>query len=542
MIRNSPINLLGLFLLYNKIVIILIKNAQIIDGSGKQSFFGDVLIKNDKITAVGGRLSYKKADKVIEARGLHLLPGFIDINTDSDHYLTLFSNPSQESFLLQGVTTIVGGNCGSSLAPLMKGTLESVKKWGDIEKFSVGWRSLDDFFEVLKRIKLGVNFGTLIGHSTIRNPFLFKEPDKSRYFSLPYQDRDLTEGELEKLKNILEEAFEQGALGLSLGLAYSSSGNAPYPELQELAKLTALKNKVLTVHLRDYGANLMDSISEIIKLATETGVKTEISHLRPKQGNQEDWQFSLEALDKFSHQADINFDFYPYDFSAHSINALIPEWLRQSPDLILKKIPLPLEQQILEEIKGLKFKGNEIIISQAPGNEYLIGKNLSEISKNQKLSLPKTVMKIMRLCRMKAIIFMKDSSERGLIQAIGNRQSFIASNDASYPISPKGNYRQQKILAHPRSLATFPKYLSLIKNHKLLTFEEGIRKITSEPAQKFSLKLRGLVKEGYFADLSLFDLNNLNEESRAAYVLVNGVLSVEDSKFNGKRSGQIIKA
>lgn len=513
-------------------MVILIKNAQIIDGSGKSSFFGDVLIKDNKITSVGGKINYKRADKIIEARGLYLTPGFIDINTDSDHYLTLFSNPSQESFLLQGVTTIIGGNCGSSLAPLITGSLESIKKWGDVDSVNVGWRSLGEFFNTLKRLKLGVNFGTLAGHSTIRNQFLFKENGS--------QDRDLTDWELEKLKEILEESFEQGTLGLSFGLGYYSSNCAPYLELKELAKMTALKNKVLSVHLRNYKDGLMSSIAEIIKLASETGVKTEISHLRPSKKFKEDWQSSLEALEKFSHQADINFDFYPYDFNAQPISVLLPDWLIRNSDFLIRNLTPVLEEQILEEIKGLKLKGDEIIISQAPGNEYLIGKTLSEISKNQKLSLPKALLKIIKICRLKATIFIKDSDSHFLAQAINHRQSFIASNDASYPVEK--NSLKKKLLIHPRSLSTFPKYLSLVKKHKLLTLEESIKKITSAPAKKFSLKSRGLIKEGCFADLVLIDLNNLNKESRAAYVIVNGILAVEDSKFNGERNGQIIKS
>ena len=521
-------------------MITLIKNSQIIDGSGKPSFFGDVLIKNKKITAVERHLNYRGADKIIEARGLYLMPGFIDVNTDSDHYLTIFSNPSQESFLLQGVTTIVGGNCGSSLAPLIRGTLESVQKWGDIERFSIGWRTLDDFFEVIKRIGLGVNFGTLIGHSTIRNPFLFKNSKGAGSPRFSFQDRDLTEGELEKLKYILREALDQGALGLSLGLGYVSSGRAPYFELKELSRLTASKNKVLAVHLRNYESHLMDSISEIIKLASETGVKTEINHLRPRRGFEKDWQFSLEALDKFSHEADINFDFYPYDFSSQPISILLPEWLRENSDKFLK-------EQILEEIKEVKLKGKEIIISQAPGNECLVGKSLTEISKNQKLTLPKALLKIMEVCRMKVTVFVKDSNSRLLTQMIDHRQSFIASNDASYP-HPKifggggSPANKEKILLHPRSLSTFPKYLSLIKKHKLLTLEEGVQKISQAPALKFSLKLRGLIKEGYFADLVLFDFNNLNEQSRALYTIINGAVVVEKSQFNGKKAGKIIRS
>src|SRR3989338_1585089 len=172
---------------------ILFKGCQVVDGSGGEIQRADVFIKDDKISAIGN-FPNKKADQVINCLGLYVSPGFIDVNTDSDHYLTLFTHPEQKDFLLQGVTTIIGGNCGSSLAPLLYGSLESIRKWTNINQVNVDWQTVADFLKVFNRIKLGVNFGTLIGHSTIRRALIGED------------FRDLTKSELAVFKKIVQQS------------------------------------------------------------------------------------------------------------------------------------------------------------------------------------------------------------------------------------------------------------------------------------------------------------------------------------------------
>src|SRR3989344_6384242 len=184
---------------------ILIKSAQIIDGAGKPPYKADVLIKDDKISAIGNYAT-KKAEIIIDGLGYYLTPGFIDVNTDADHYLALFTNPSQSDFIKQGVTTTIGGQCGSSLAPLLYGSLESIQKWTDIRQINVNWHTMQEFLKILGKIKIGVNFGTLIGHSTIRRAIIGEEL------------RDLTDPELKVFEHIIERAMEEGALGFSTGL------------------------------------------------------------------------------------------------------------------------------------------------------------------------------------------------------------------------------------------------------------------------------------------------------------------------------------
>src|SRR3989344_3726731 len=247
---------------------LLIKNVRIVGGEREYREKADVFINGDKISAIGN-FPTKSADKVLDGQGGYLSPGFIDINTDSDHYLTLFGYPEQEDFLRQGVTTIIGGNCGSSLAPLIYGTLESVQKWGDIRMINVDWHTVGEFLNIFEKKPLALNFGTLAGHSTIRRAIVGEEL------------RDLTKNELAVMGETLRKALEEGAFGLSTGLSYVHGAETPYSELKFLAGIVREYNGVYSTHLPRSGHNILESVDETIKLAQETGVKTEISHFVP---------------------------------------------------------------------------------------------------------------------------------------------------------------------------------------------------------------------------------------------------------------------
>ena len=246
---------------------LLIKGGNIIDGTGKPAYKADVLVSQDKISAIGV-FPKKEGVPVIDALGLNVVPGFIDVNTNVDHDLSLFSDPVQSRYLLQGVTTLIGGHCGSSLAPLLYGSLESIRKWANPDQINVNWRSVKDFLATLAVRKIGVNFGTLVGHGTVRRALIGEDK------------RDLTDNELAVFENILTKALEEGALGLSTGLGYSHSNSVPYSEIKTLAKIVAKFDGVYSTHLRDED-NLEKSIQEIIELTKEVRLNAIISHLRP---------------------------------------------------------------------------------------------------------------------------------------------------------------------------------------------------------------------------------------------------------------------
>src|SRR5665213_2482225 len=229
---------------------LLIKNVRILGGAKEFPDVTDIFINDDKIAAIGN-FSDKKADEVLDGQSAYLSPGFIDVNTDSDHYLTLFEHPGQEDFLRQGVTTIFGGMCGSSLAPLLYGTLESVRKWGGSEnRINVNWHTVAEFLATIDKRPFAVNFGTLAGHGTIRRSITGDGV------------RELTKNELSVLLDTVKKAMSDGAFGVSSSLGSIHAQKASRTEMASLAKVVKEANGIYATHLRNTGMGINESMDE----------------------------------------------------------------------------------------------------------------------------------------------------------------------------------------------------------------------------------------------------------------------------------------
>lgn len=495
---------------------ILIKRVQIIDGSGKPPFLADVLLQGDKISAIGN-FPNKSADLEIDGLGFYLTPGFIDVDTDSDHYLSLFDNPSQKDFLLQGVTTIIGGNCGASLAPLIYGSLESISKWTNINKINVDWRTVAEFLKVLNRFKIGVNFGTLIGHTTIRRALVGDDL------------RELTPAELAVFKRVIRESLEEGALGLSTGLGYAHGRQTPYIEIKELAGVVKELNGVYATHLRDERDGLTASVNETIQIVRETGVKTLISHFRSLIGFEKYFEEGLSSIESAG-DLDINFDVYPFDVSITPIYTLLPAWAQNGGfDTMLANLNDPsLRSKIIREFPHFEENDVTIAYSQALERVYLIGKTIGAIAKDQNVGIQEALAKIMTSTNLKTIVIYKNINSELSRKAMVSPRAFIASNASSLAES-------EQIVKHERFFNTFPKFLEIVERSKILTLEDAIQKITSLPAKKFGFKNRGLIKDGYAADLVLL------KDSKIHFVFVNGQPVVKDGRFQNVFAGKILK-
>lgn len=499
---------------------VLIKGAKIVDGSGiKAPYVADVLLDEGKISAIG-KFPNKKADLVIEGLGLYLTPGFIDVNTDSDHHLTLFTNPEQQDFLLQGVTTIFGGVCGSSLAPLLYGSLDSIRKWTDTTQVNIDWHSVGELFKVLERAGLGVNFGTLVGHSTIRRALIGED------------FRDLSVTEMNTLKQLLTDALKDGAFGLSTGLGYAHSRRVPYAEIKELAKIVAEKGGVYATHLRDEREGLLVSVEETIKLAQETGARTIVSHFKPIIGYENDYRKAVELIHQIAAETGLHYDNYPFSESVVPIYTLLPSWAQiGNLEIMLSYIENPdARERLVKDLSGLN--GNDIRIAQAIGRDYLVGKTLHQFADNQELSVPEALLKLMKLTGLRALVFNRNINLDLLIQNIDRDQVLIASNGASLPADAK-------TLKHERFYNTFPKFIETVLQRKLLSLPQAIQKITSVPAKKFGLKNRGLVAENYAADINLVSVKS--GAVKVEHVFVNGRLAVRDRKRLEILAGQILR-
>lgn len=486
---------------YNIAVATLIKNVQLIDGSGKPPFKADVLIHNEKISAIGNFPTYK-AHKTIDGMNAYLAPGFIDINANADHYLTLFSDPSQKDLLSEGVTTIIGGQCGASLAPLLYGSLESIKEWANTGKMNIGWHTVKEFLDILNKLNFGINFGTLVGHHTIRQALIGNSK------------RDLSGNELKVFNSILNRAFKDGAFGFSTGLGYVHSKQTSYSEIKSLVEIVSKNKTLYATHLRDEKRNILQSINETINIAKETGAKVLISHFRPFSGYGKDYEEAINLINKNSDKADICFDISPFGASGVLISELLPEWTKEeNTETILKDIETPgLRGKILRELPRLNAE--ETIILNAPENEYFVGKSLKQFSESKELKTSEGLLELMKITAMRAVILHNNISQKKAEVAIKNDRAIIASNNM-----PK----------------TFTRLLQMAEKEKVLPIETAIYKITGLPAQRLNLKNRGLLKEGFAADLVLF------KDAQVREVIINGKIAIKNGVFQNILAGKILK-
>jgi len=494
---------------------ILIKNTQIIDGAGKPPFKADILLKGNRISAIGN-FTNKKTDIVIDIPGAYVTPGFIDVNTDSDHYLSLFANPSQKSFLLQGVTTIIGGHCGSSLAPLIYGTLESIRKWADINQISVNWQTTKEFLKMLEKLKLGVNFGTLVGHSTIRRALIGNER------------RDLTEKELKVFKHVLEEALKDGALGLSTGLGYALSRQVPYSEIKTLLQIVNKHRGVYATHLRNEQEGLLASLNETLNITEETGANTLIDHFRAIIGFERDYEKALDILDQKSKELGIHFDTYPFNSSIVPIHLFLPGWAQSGglETMMANISSTETRERIIKEFPSFKY--DDLIIAKAPGVDALVGKTMGEFAQNQEISIAEALAKLMSVTNLKAVVFYKNINLELVVNSLFRESAFVASNSPGVMTGPG-------VINHERASSTFTRFLQIVNRTKNISIEAAIKKLTSAPAKKFNLKKRGLVKEGYIADLVVL------KNGEIKHVLVNGKIAVKDGVFQSLLGGEILR-
>ncbi len=498
---------------------LLIKNVRVLGGSRPFPGSCDVFVSGDKISAIGN-FPNKKADLVLDGQDAYLSPGFIDVNTDSDHYLTLFEYPGQEDFLKQGVTTILGGMCGSSLAPLLYGTLESMSKWGDPNRLNVNWHTMGEFLKVLDRRPLGVNFGTLVGHATIRRAILGEAL------------RDLTKNELDVFARTLTTALEEGAFGLSTGLAYVHARNTSYAELKSLAGIAKKFHGVYATHLRNPSKGIAASVEETIKLAEEAGVKTLINHFVPVVGSEKEYETALAAIEALPGDMDLHFDIYPSSSSLLPIYTFLPLWAQNGGvDVMLANVKDEwLAARIQKDMPHLDEE--HFVIAQAPGNDFLVGKTLKEVKRMYGFTDGRdALIRLMVTMNMRGGVLYRNLAAPLSKRAIASKRSFVASNAPSFTDSAV----RGKQLKSERTTSTFIKFLSMVEQDHIMPLEEAIAKITAAPAKKFDLALRGTIAEGNFADLACFKGGEIR------FTVVNGKVAMHNGACTQALAGKVLR-
>lgn len=495
---------------------VIIRNGKIIDGTGNSWFYGDVAVKDGKISAIG-KLSNWRSAKTIDATGLIVAPGFIDVHTHIEDDET--RNPYATNFIYDGVTTVVTGNCGASNI--------------DVKRY----------YKYLDSLKLSINVATLIGHNDVRKEVMGKA------------NRKPTEAEMRRMETIVEQAMKDGAVGFSTGLIYIPGTYSSTDEVVKLAKVAAKYNGVYATHMRDEADSVVEAIEEALLIGREAKIPVEISHF--KISGQHNWGRSKQTLPMIikarEEGLDVTIDQYPYTASSTGLSTLLPdELLSDGQDSInarlqnseIRKYAI---DHMLKKLKKRKLKHfSYAVVASYRADTSLNGKSIEEINtlkgrKHKAKAEAETILEMMQNGGASMVLHgMSEDDVKYIMQYPFN----MFASDASIRVWQQGN-------PHPRGYGTNARVLSkYVRDEKVISLEEAIRRMTSLPALKFHLKNRGLLREGYAADIVVFsekdvaDLSTFEKPHQYStgfkYVLVNGAVTLENSKHNGSRNGATI--
>ncbi len=520
---------------------LLIKNGIVIDGSGSAMFRADIGVKENVIVSIGN-LSGETAEKIINADGCYVAPGFIDVNNHSDAYWEIFRNPGLHGMLLQGVTTIIGGNSGASLAPLVEPeSLRSIQKWTDVDAVTFNWLSMKEFLKEMEHRPLSVNFATLAGHGTIRRGVL-RNPTKKP-----------TDSDLSTMKLLLRRALDEGAIGFSTALKFTHARLAENNEISGLLDLVAKRNGMYVTYLRDEGENLLKATEEAISSAKGSGVPLHISHL--KAVGKRNWPLFEDALGIIRNAAqdgfDITFDVYPYTASGSVLYTFLPDWVTESGrDTMLHRLRDPkVREAVVRDMheSGLDYSGMRLLITAISSTRG--PKTVAAIAKSQRKSPEDVVIDVLLASGGRAIVSLEVSSPENVAKAVRHPFSIISSNGVGYSTE----YGATGNAVHPRNFGTFPRvFEQYVRKEKVLSWEEAVYKMTGKPAIKFGLNDRGFLREKFKADIVVFDPATIAERSTlddpfhypvgVHAVIVSGKVTAEDGVWNGTRAGETIRA
>lgn len=505
---------------------IAIKNAKIIDGTGNSWYMGDVLVNEGKIIAI---VPAGKGDgqKIIDAKGLVVAPGFIDVHMHLDG--NEFRNPEAGNFIYDGVTTVITGNCGSSKV------------------------NIKAYLQQLDSLRMSVNVGSLMGHSTLR-----------RIVVGPHANRPATEEEMVKMEQLLDQAMKDGAFGLSSGLIYIPGTYAGTEELIRLAKVSARYNGVYASHMRSEADSVDKAIDEAVRIGRESGCRVQLSHF--KVAGQNNWgrskQLLQQVIDARKQGINVVIDQFPYCAESTHLSTLLPkEFLSDGPDSVLARLKRPqarayAKKFLLDNLKKEKLKHfSYAVMASYSADPSLNGKSIEEITllkgrKNKASEEAETILELIEqggaanVYYGAAMIYHYISEED--LQNIIRFPHNICISDAGVRI-PGG-----KAMLHPRAYGANARMLGrYVRELQLVSLEEAIRRMTSLPAQQFQIEKKGLVMPGYDADLVIFDPATVQDQATFNdpyqfstgfhFVLVNGKIVLNEKVHTGLRPGKIVR-
>ncbi|MBE3571346.1 MAG: D-aminoacylase [Moorella humiferrea] len=524
---------------------LLIKNGLVVDGTGRPAFRADVGIQGTKITAVGA-LDKTPAARVINADGLAVAPGFIDIHSHADAELLRY--PEDPAKVSQGVTCEVIGNCGMSLVPSHRGSLPLLASYaapvlGKIpDTFCPG--RLEEYLSCLAFRGTAVNYVILVGHGTIRLAVMGMEPRRAK------------KAELDAMASFLRQAMAEGAAGLSSGLLYPPGCYASTGELIALCRVIQPFSGIYVTHIRDESDGVLEAIEESLEIGREAGIPVHISHL--KACGPRNWPKISKALamlvEAREKGQDVTWDVYPYTTGSTTASSLLPPWAVAGGEGEIKnrlRNPEMRRQIKINWQEGLPGWDNMVgslgyeglIISAVGGrkNADCVGLNLVEIGDRRQCHPADALLDLLLEEGASLTIATKHGCEETLEMILKHPQTTVGSD---------GIYSGER--PHPRLYGTFVRVLGrYVRERRLFTLEEAVAKMTSRPASRFGLKERGQVRVGYYADLVIFDPETVGDRatfekpaqppSGIVAVIVNGRVIYQDGQFSGELPGFILK-
>ena len=527
---------------------VVIRNGLVFDGSGAQGVPTDVGISGDRIAAVGD-LSDSRGLQEIDATGLAVTPGFINMLSWAPE--TLIVDGRSQSDLRQGVTLEVFGE-GWSMGPLNDAMKEyAIEHQADI-RYAIEWTTLGEYLDFMEQSGISTNIASFIGATTLR------------IHELGHADRAPTDEELERMRGLVRQAMEEGALGVGSSLIYAPAFYASTEELIELAKVAAEYGGSYISHLRSEGSRFEEAVDELVRIAREADIPAEIYHL--KAGGQENWSKLETVIDKIeaarASGLDIRADMYTYTAGSTGLDAAMPPWVQEGGfEASLERMSDPvLRQQIIREMNTPSDEWeNMFLMAGSPDNILMVGfksealkpltgKTVAEVATMRGTSPEETILDLIVEdgSRIGTVYF--SQSEDVVRQAVGLPWVSFNSDEAS--LAPEGVFLESN--PHPRAYGSFARVLGkYVRDENVLTLQEAVRKLAALPAQTLRIDKRGELKPGFFADVVVFDPANVQDHATfidphqystgMVHVFVNGEQVLEDGEHTGATPGRFVR-
>jgi N-acyl-D-amino-acid deacylase len=524
---------------------ILIRGGTVIDGSGRPGEGADVAIEDGHIAAIGPKL-FGSAARVIDAEGLAVAPGFIDIKTHSDFVLPI--NPNAESKVRQGVTTEIIGHCGFSVAPCLPGRVQMLKDYlsGGAPWLPFRELSFPEYLDTFPAV--AVNAGMLVGHNTLR------------LMAMGLEDRAPSQAELDRMKALLEDGLRAGALGLSTGLFPPPGSFAEPAEIHALCEIVARHKAAYFTHIRDESNKVLEAVEEAIAVARAFPIHVEIVHL--KCSGIDNWGKAAQILDRLDRAraegCDIDCDAYPYAAGANPLKNLLPPWVQIGGNAaMLSRLGEPetrarIEAEIADH--GLNNWGripswDSVQVSISPNRPETAGRTVAALAAERGIDPIDQVCDHLIADNGATRVLITSISEDDIRTIVRSPQALVGSDGncvADYGIVGQG-------MPHPRFYGTFPRIIGhYVGEEKLLPLETAIHKMTGASARALKLRDRGLLKEGWRADVTVFDPADFKD--RATYaephryptgtrttVIVNGTVVIDHAVHTGALPGTVLR-